>query len=219
MRGGLTRNLSLISGLILFAFAATHFLNHAVGLFNLELMDQVQGWRLAMTRSWPGVIILAAALVFHIVFGLLKLLGRRTLKLPAWELAQLLLGLAIPFLLLPHIIDTHVASSLFGVQDSYLYELARLWPSSALSQSLLLAIVWAHGCLGIHHWLKVRTWYRALAAAAVADRDRNSCCCARRLRCVGTRGCRPDKRPGHGRAHARADALAQFVQRRHSGFL
>ena len=26
----------------------------------------------------------------------------------------------------------------------------------------MLAIVWAHGCLGIHHWLKVRSWYRAL---------------------------------------------------------
>src|SRR5881227_3142987 len=122
--GGLTRNLSLISGLVLFLFAATHFLNHAVGLFNLEAMDQVQGWRLAVTRSWPGVIILAAALVIHIVFGLLKLLGRRTLRLPAWELTQLILGLAIPFLLLPHVIDTHVAHSLFDVQDSYLYELA-----------------------------------------------------------------------------------------------
>lgn len=162
MRGGLTRNLSLISGLILFVFAATHFLNHAVGLFSLEFMDQVQGWRLAVTRSWPGVIILAAALVIHIVFGLLKLLGRRTLRLPAWELMQLALGVAIPFLLLPHILDTHVAHSLFGVQDSYLYELARLWPLSAMSQSLLLVIVWTHGCLGIHHWLKVKNWYRAL---------------------------------------------------------
>jgi adenylate cyclase len=162
VRGGLTRNLSLISGLILFAFAATHFLNHAVGLFNLEVMDQVQGWRLAVTRSSPGVIVLAAALIIHIVFGLLKLLGRRALRLPAWELTQLILGLVIPFLLLPHIIDTHVAHSLLDVQDSYLYELARLWPLSVMSQSVLLVIVWAHGCLGIHHWLKVRSWYRAL---------------------------------------------------------
>ncbi len=162
MRGGLTRNLSLISGLVLFAFAATHFLNHAIGLFNLELMDQVQGLRLTVTRSWPGVLILVAALIIHVVFGLKKTLGRRTLRLPTWELAQIVLGLAIPFLLLPHIIDTHVANSLFGVQDSYLYELARLWPASALSQSLLLAIVWTHGCLGVHHWLKVRSWYHVL---------------------------------------------------------
>jgi len=162
MRGGVTRNLSLISGLVLFTFAATHFLNHAVGLFNLEAMDQVQQWRLAVTRSLPGMIILAAALFTHIIFGLLKLLRRRTLRLPAWELAQLILGLAIPFLLLPHIVDTHVANAMFGVQDSYLYELARLWPSGAPTQSLLLVVVWTHGCLGIHHWLKFRAWYRAV---------------------------------------------------------
>jgi adenylate cyclase len=165
VRGGLIRNLSLISGLILFAFAATHFLNHAIGLFNLEAMDRVQGWRLAVTRSLPGTLILAAALITHIVFGLLKLARRRTLQLPAWELEQLLLGLAIPFLLLPHVIDTHVANILFGVQDGYLYELARLWPAGAVTQSLLLAVVWVHGCFGLHHWLKIRSWYRVLQPA------------------------------------------------------
>ena len=51
---------------------------------------------------------------------------------------------------------------MFGVQDSYLYELARLWPSGAPTQSLLLLVVWTHGCLGIHHWLKFRAWYRAV---------------------------------------------------------
>ena len=162
MRGGVTRNLSLISGLVLLTFAATHFLNHAVGLFNLEAMDQVQQWRLAVTRSSAGTIILAAALLVHIIFGLLKLVRRGTLRLPAWELAQLILGLAIPFLLLPHIIDTHVANAVFGVQDSYLYELVRLWPSGAPTQSLLLLVVWTHGCLGIHHWLKFKAWYRAV---------------------------------------------------------
>lgn len=156
----LTRQLSLVSGLILFAFATTHFLNHAVGLFDLETMDRVQSWRLAVTRSLPGTVVLAAALVTHIVAGLSKLVMRRTLRLPAWELAQLFLGLAIPFLLFPHIVSTHVANLRFGIQDSYLYELARLWPDSAATQIALLAVVWTHSCLGIHHWLKVRAWYR-----------------------------------------------------------
>ena len=53
---------------------------------------------------------------------------------------------------------------MFGVQDSYLYELARLWPSGAPTQSLLLVVVWTHGCLGIHHWLKFKAWYRAVHA-------------------------------------------------------
>jgi adenylate cyclase len=162
MRGGISRNLSLISGLILFAFAATHFLNHAIGLFQLEAMDEVQQWRLAVTRSWPGSILLGAALLTHIVFGLLKTACRGTLRLPAWELTQIVLGLAIPLLLLPHIIDTRVAMTAFGVRDSYLYELARLWPAAALTQTALLLVVWVHGCLGIHYWLKFRTLYATL---------------------------------------------------------
>ena len=50
----------------------------------------------------------------------------------------------------------------FGVQDSYLYELARLWPAAAFTQSVLLLVVWAHGCFGIHYWLKFRPWYATL---------------------------------------------------------
>lgn len=162
MRGGISRNLSLIAGLILFAFAATHFLNHAVGLFRLDLMDEVQQWRLAVTRSWPGSIVLGMALLTHILFGLLKTARRGTLRLPAWERMQIVLGLTIPFLLLPHVVDTRLAMTAFGVQDSYLYELARLWPAAAFTQSVLLLVVWAHGCLGIHYWLKFRPWYPSL---------------------------------------------------------
>lgn len=162
MRGGIWRNLSLISGLILFAFAGTHFLNHAVGLVQLDLMDEMQQWRLAVTRSWSGSIVLGMALLTHVLFGLLKTARRGTLRLPAWELIQIVLGFAIPFLLLPHIVDTRVAMSAFGVQDSYLYELARLWPAAAFTQSALLLVVWAHGCIGIHYWLKFRPWYATL---------------------------------------------------------
>jgi len=144
----------------LFAFAATHFLNHAVGLFSLEAMDEVQEWRLAVTRSWPGMVVLGAALLTHVVLALARTLRRGTLRLPAWELAQLATGLAIPFLLLPHIIDTHLANALFGVQDSYLYALAWLWPAGAWTQSVLLVLVWGHACLGLHHWLKFDAWYQ-----------------------------------------------------------
>jgi adenylate cyclase len=161
-RGNLAQKLSLVSGLILFAFAATHFLNHALGLVQIEAMHEVQQWRWTITRSWPGSIILGAALLTHIVFGLIKLARRTTLRLPLWELVQIGLGLIIPFLLFPHIVNTRVAGSLFGVEDNYLYELARLWPGSALIQSLLLLIVWAHGCLGIHYWLRLDGRYRKL---------------------------------------------------------
>ena len=78
-----------------------------------------------------------------------------------WELIQIGLGLAIPFLLLPHIVNTRIAHVVFGVEDNYLYELARLWPASAILQSTLLLIVWLHGCIGIHFWLRLHKPYRA----------------------------------------------------------
>lgn len=160
LRGDWRQRARLISGLILFTFATTHFLNHALGLFDLKAMYEVQQWRWLVTRSWPGTIILASALVTHIVLALDKLSDRTTLRLPTWEFVQLILGLAIPFLLLPHIVNTRVARDIFGVNDTYLYELARLWPDSAVLQSTLLLIVWIHGCIGIHFWLRLYAPYR-----------------------------------------------------------
>lgn len=160
LRGDWRQRLRLISGLILFTFATTHFLNHALGLFDLQAMYEVQQWRWTVTRSWPGTIILASALATHIVLALDKLSDRSTLRLPAWESIQLALGLLIPFLLLPHIVNTRGARDIFGVNDTYLYELARLWPDSAILQSTLLLIVWIHGCMGIHFWLRLYAPYR-----------------------------------------------------------
>ncbi len=159
--------LRLISGIVLFLFATTHFLNHAMGLLSLELMNEVQQWRWLVTRSWPGTVILVLALLTHVVLGLYKLATRATLRLSAWELVQLGLGITVPFLLLPHIVNTRIAHVFYGVEDTYLYELARLWPASALLQSLLLITVWAHGCLGLHKWLVFKSWYRRAAPVLV----------------------------------------------------
>jgi len=92
--------------------------------------------------------------------------------MPRWEATQIILGLAIPFFLFPHIVNTRIAHSVFKVEDSYLYEFVRLWPESAAVQSLLLVFVWVHGCLGLHYWLRLSDGYqkalpvlRVLAAA------------------------------------------------------
>jgi len=167
-RGDALQKLRLGSGLVLFAFAATHFLNHALGLIGLDVMLEVQQWRVAVTRSIPGTIILAGALLIHISLALHKLATRSTLRMRGWEAAQLGLGLAVPFLLLPHIVNTRIASTVYGVHDTYVYELVRLWPDSALSQSLLLLLVWIHGCIGLHFWLRLSPWYRQWAIPLLA---------------------------------------------------
>ncbi len=159
-RGDVLQKLRLGSGLILFSFALTHFLNHALGLVHLETMHDFQGWRMMVTRSWPGTIVLIAALLTHLLLGLWKLAHRTTWRLQVWELIQIGLGLAIPFFLFPHLVNTRIAHVFFGVQDNYLYELARLWPVSAVIQSSLLILVWLHGCIGIHFWLRLHPSYR-----------------------------------------------------------
>lgn len=163
LRGTGLQRLRLLSGLVLFLFAATHFANHAVGLVSLEAMHAVQEVRKAFTRSAPVSIVLLAALLTHMALGLLKLSRRKTWRMPPWEAIQIGLAFAIPFLLLPHIVNTRLAHMIFGVDDIYLYELLRLWPDSAVLQSTLLLLVWIHGCIGLHFWLRLSRPYKRMA--------------------------------------------------------
>lgn len=159
LRGDWLQRLRLGSGLVLFTFAGAHFLNHGLGLISLAAMHQAQDFRTMVTRSLPGTVVLAAALITHVTLGLYKLAKRKTLKMPLWEAVQILIALSIPFLLFPHIVNTRIAHVFFGVNDFYQYELARLWPDRAFLQSLLLVLVWAHGCIGLHYWLRLTDGY------------------------------------------------------------
>ncbi|OYX26517.1 MAG: hypothetical protein B7Z10_03040 [Rhodobacterales bacterium 32-66-7] len=71
-------SLRIASGLVLFTFAATHLLNHALGLVSVEWMQAGQDLRLAVTRSLPGTAVLLAAITVHFGFGLNKLVALRT---------------------------------------------------------------------------------------------------------------------------------------------
>jgi adenylate cyclase len=167
-RGDTLQRARLVSGLILFAFATTHFLNHAAGLVSVDLMQTLQEARQVVTRSLPGTIVLAGALLVHMGLALSKLARRTTLRMPPWEATQLVLGLSIPLLLLPHIVNTRIAHAMYGVNDIYLYELLKLWPESALLQSALLVIVWVHGCMGLHYWMRIYAPYRRLKPLLLA---------------------------------------------------
>jgi adenylate cyclase len=171
-RGDVLQRLRLATGLILFAFAATHFLNHALGLVSLEAMHAMQDWRKVVTRSWPGSIVLLAAFVTHILLALYKLSRRLTWRLPVWEAAQIVTGFSIPLFLITHVVFNRGAASLAGTNDTYAFELSLIWPGLALEHAGLLVCVWVHGCIGIHYWLSLAPWYRrvrqGLFALAVA---------------------------------------------------
>ncbi|WP_279358136.1 adenylate/guanylate cyclase domain-containing protein [Methylobacterium indicum] len=161
-RGSLAQRLRLISGLVLFSFAGTHFANHALGLVGLDTMMDVARWRVAVTRSLPGSLILGLALVAHVAFSLVRLAERRTLRMPPWEAAQTLLGFAIPFLLVPHVLGTRITSLVDGTRTTYAYVIVRIWPDGMGFQTALLLVVWLHGCLGLHAWLRLSPLYRRI---------------------------------------------------------
>ncbi len=168
LRGDWQQRVRLASGLVLFAFAAAHFLNHAAGLISIEAMHLAQSWRMAVTRSWLGTTVLGAAFLAHIGLALWKLAQRRTLRMPLWEALQILIALIIPLLLLPHVVDTRVGDWGYGIGINYLYELFHLWPHKATASIGLLLLVWAHSCLGLHYWLRLAPGYTRVAPYLVA---------------------------------------------------
>jgi len=159
------RGLRIGTGWVLFAYIATHLANHALGLFGLEAMEAGRALFLALWRSVFGVAALYGALSVHLGLALYAIYERRHLRMPLADVAQLALGLAIPVLLVAHIVGTHFASSAYGVTDSYTRMLIGFSsrPDAAIRQALLLVIAWSHGCIGVHFWLRTRPWYRTAA--------------------------------------------------------
>jgi adenylate cyclase len=168
------RRLRLASGLVLFTYLITHFLNHALGNISLSAMMAGAQWFLFLWRGPIGTGALYGAALVHLGLGLWALYERRHFYWRGAELAQLLLGLAVPFLLLTHLVETRIAWTLYGHNEGYPLELGSLWvnaPERGWTQSLLLIVAWCHGCIGLHYWLRLKRFYRAwsplLLAAAV----------------------------------------------------
>jgi len=154
---------ALVSGLVLFAFAAAELCNDAIGLVSLETMGDIAAWRTALTRSLPGTALLLLAFAGHLGTTLWFIARRSTLRMSLWDAALTISGILVPLLLLPYIVDTRGANLFFGVDDGSLYSLARLWPEHAFFYVALIAVLWGHGCLGLHQWLKLRPRYAAIA--------------------------------------------------------
>jgi adenylate cyclase len=168
LRGSHVQRLRLAAGLVLFAFAATHLLNHALGLVSLGAMQTMQTWRIGYTRSTLGTIILGAAFLIHVGLALTRLASRTTLRMPAWEAFQIASGLAIPILLFDHVAMTRLGDQLFGWNDSYRYALAELWPAYAAWQTALVLVVWTHACIGLHFWLRLASPYARIGPVLLA---------------------------------------------------
>ena len=113
------RLVRLVTGLIVALFVVGHFTNHALGVVSIEAMDRVRVVLAAWWRSPVGSVLLYGSLVTHFVLALISLYGRSTLRMPWWEAAQLVLGLAIPPLLVTHVAGTRLTWMLLGHNIDY----------------------------------------------------------------------------------------------------
>jgi adenylate cyclase len=163
--------LRLSSGCVLFTYVTLHLANHSLGLVSLDAMEAGRAWFVWLWRNPVGAVALYAAFVAHIAMALWAIYRRRTWRMPAWEAAQLALGLSIPVLIAGHVVGTKVANLLYGQADPYSRVALVLWhlrPDLGLRQSAAVVVAWSHGCIGMHFWLRLHPWYprvRPLCAA------------------------------------------------------
>jgi len=165
------RRLRLASGLAMLAYVTMHLSNHALGLVSLGVMEQVLGWVAGLWSQYPMLALLYGAFLVHYALALWALWQRRSLRLRFSELLQLVLGFAIPILLVRHIAGNRIAAGFFGADTSYyrfvLWALFVHSPVHGYLQLTVLAVAWWHAMLGLYFWLRVRPWFDRWRAAAL----------------------------------------------------
>ncbi len=157
------RRIRLVSGLVLFAYVTTHFVNHALGLISHQVLADGRLVFLAIWRNPLGTVLLYGAITVHLALAIWSFYQRRSLRrLSRMDWAQMLLGLSVPPLILLHVLGTHGAHQIFGTEDNYDYVLLVIWvflPMEGLLQVTALLAAWLHGCIGLRGWLRLKSWY------------------------------------------------------------
>jgi len=157
------RKLRLATGLILFAYVTLHLINHMAGLWSLAAMDATREILHAPWYTPVGAVVLYGSLAIHAGLALYAIYQRRRLNIPFEEALQLVLGLSVPLLLVGHVMGTRVAFQMFGMNVDYVTVLAAHWhidPLNGVRQITVFFAAWVHGCLGLYHWLHIKSWYR-----------------------------------------------------------
>ena len=160
------RTARLASGLIMMTFVAMHLSNLALSLISIGAADAGLPWLTEPWKSVPGATLLYGAAAVHITLVLRTLYLKRTLRMPAREAAQIVLGVLIPLLIAEHVIGVRVYRTMTGTITDYEFVARSLWvdsPLSGLKQVTALLVIWAHGCLGLYFWLRYRDWYATAA--------------------------------------------------------
>jgi adenylate cyclase len=156
------RKVRLYTGLVLFVYIFAHLLNHSLGNFSLALAERGLLIHKFIWQSMIGTIVLYGAFILHFVLGLYALYERRMVHWTGSELAQLLLGLAVPPLLVTHLTGTRIAFAAYGIDKGYAQVLYSFWvlsPYICMVQQALVIVAWTHGCIGIWFWFRLQPWF------------------------------------------------------------
>ncbi len=171
MRGISLRQVRLASGVVLFAYLVSHFINHALGNISLEALSAGVYWHLLFWQFLPVTILFYTACVVHTALGIWALYERRQFRWKAIEPLQLVLGLSVPMLIIGHVIGIRLGQTLFGHERLYPQVLFLYWiwaPYRVWMMLAVMTIAWVHGCIGLYFWLRMRAFYKRAAPFLLA---------------------------------------------------
>jgi adenylate cyclase len=154
--------LRLATGLLLATYVVQHLLNHAFGIVSIETAEAYRKTVGALFQSVPGLVLLYGSFLFHAAIALRSIYRRTSLRMPAWQWAQTLLGLSILPLLVGHAVGNRGYDLVGDIDPDYFYVVTSmlLKPVFLAKLVLLIPVVWIHLCIGLHFWLRIRRGYR-----------------------------------------------------------
>ena len=171
VRGISLRQVRLVTGIVLFAYLISHFLNHALGNISMEALAGGLYFHTWFWQFLPVAILFYTACLVHSALGIWALYERRQFRWKAIEPLQLVLGLSIPMLVIAHIIGVRLGQTLYGHEKLYPQVLFLYWVSAPYRIWLMLAVItiaWVHGCIGLYLWLRMKAFFKRAAPFLLA---------------------------------------------------
>ena len=171
VRGISLRQVRLVSGMTLFAYLISHFLNHALGNVSMEALAGGVYLHTSFWQFLPVAILFYTACLVHTALGIWALYERRQFRWKAIEPLQLVLGLSVPMLVIAHIIGVRLGQTLYGHEKLYPQVLFLYWVSAPYRIWLMLAVMtiaWVHGCIGLYLWLRMKAFFKRAAPFLLA---------------------------------------------------
>jgi adenylate cyclase len=171
LRGISLRQIRLVSGMILFSYLISHFLNHALGNVSMEALAGGVYLHTSFWQFLPVAILFYTACLVHSALGIWALYERRQFRWKAIEPLQLVLGLSVPMLVIAHIVGVRLGQTLYGHEKLYPQVLFLYWVSAPYRIWLMLAVMtiaWVHGCIGLYLWLRMKAFFKRAAPFLLA---------------------------------------------------